>query len=176
MEDWIMVNPETIQPETNTLKISAKQNTGRHERSTVLKFTNMSNPDIVKELTVTQMGSEEYVSFCGIREIVLEPIASDIIVWGITNSSRLTFNLGGGNLDIELPEEYNAGGELTKNGALIPYDPGQHDEFVFRFMLHISENVLKESRKNVIIVTTENGKQSHLSIIQISSTNSAKVQ
>ena len=33
----------------------------------------------MKELPVIQTGLEEYVSFCGIREIVLDPSATDII-------------------------------------------------------------------------------------------------
>ena len=98
------------------------------------------------------------------------------MVWGITNSSRLTFNLCGGDLDIELPEKYNAGGEMTENGAIVKYDPGQHDEFVFRFWLHIPENNHNENRTNKIMVTAANGKHSYLSIIQIGSTISDKEQ
>lgn len=165
MVDWIKVVPETGGPGTSKLEISARPNTGRNERSTILKFVN--NLDhVVKELHVTQMGSEEYVSFCGIREIVVEASASDIMVWGVTNSSRLTFSLAEGNLDIKLPEEYNAGGEIHKNGAPIKYDPGQHDEFVFRFLLHIPENVLKENRSIVIVAQAANANQACLRLTQ----------
>lgn len=96
MVDWIKVVPETGGPGTSKLEISARPNTGRNERSTILKFV---NNHVIKELHVTQMGSEEYVSFCGIREIVVEASASDIMVWGVTNSSRLTFSLAGRSVE-----------------------------------------------------------------------------
>lgn len=167
MEEWITVNPVIGDPGTTEVKISALPNTGRNTRSTILKFVSQTNPDVMKELPVIQTGLEEYVSFCGIREIVLDPSATDIIVCGITNSSRLTFCVGDGNLNIELPDEYNAGGEITKNGVPIKYDPGKHDEFIFRLQLHIPENTLNEDKKNVLIAKSANAKQACLLITQI---------
>lgn len=167
MEEWIIVNPEIVDSETKEVRISALPNTGRNTRSTILKFVCQTNPNIVKELPVTQTGLDEYVSFCGIKEIIIDHSETEIMVWGITNSSRLTFCIGEGNLNIELPDEYNAGGEMTKNGVPIKYDPGQHDEFVFRFSLYIPENSLNEDRKNEIIVKTANAKQACLLITQI---------
>ena len=79
----------------------------------------------------------------------------------------MTFCVGDGNLNIELPDEYNAGGEITKNGVPIKYDPGQHDEFIFRFQLHIPENTLNEDKKNVLIAKSANAKQACLLITQI---------
>lgn len=167
MEEWIIVNPEIVGSETKEVKISALPNTGRNTRSTILKFVCQANPNIVKELPVTQTGLDEYVSFCGIKEIIIEPSATDIMVWGITNSSCLTFRTGEGNLKIELPSKYNAGGEMTSNGVPVDYDPGQHDEFVFRFSLHIPENTQKESMKNVVIAETANAKRACLLITQM---------
>ena len=121
----------------------------------------------MREVYVTQKGSEEYVTFCGIKEIVLESKETDIVVCGITNSSRLTFSLGEGNLDVELPDEYNAGGIMNANGHFIEYDPGQHDEFGFRIVLHIPENKLNENRQKNLIVEDNNGKKVSLLITQL---------
>ena len=167
MEDWIIVDPKEGGPGTTPVKISAVPNTGRNARNTLLQFTSKTDPNIKIEVPVTQEGLDEFVSFSGIKEIILSSNKTELLISGFTNSSKLTFTTANSDLRIELPESYIAGGEPTKNGTELKYDAGQHDTFCFRFFIHIPENNSSKCLQNKIIATANNGCTSELIITQL---------
>jgi hypothetical protein len=162
MEKWINVTPNKGYND-GTVNISATKNTGRNTRNSIIYF---STPEgIRKNINVTQKGTDEFVSFGCIKEIIVEQKGGVLQLEGLTNSSLLTFKLGDGKLDINLPEEYNAGGSITSNGKKISLDPGGHDAFRFSIELTIPENIEKISIYRELLVIAYN-KSNHTMLIR----------
>jgi hypothetical protein len=107
MEEWLNVTP-TKGFGNGEVKVGGIPNTGRNNRNTIIYF---STPEGVRVAqNVTQQGKEEFVSFGCLKKINVEQKGGSLQLEGLSNSSALTFKLGDGNIDISLPEEYNAGG------------------------------------------------------------------
>lgn len=81
----------------------------------------------------------------------------NITISGKTNSSKLTFTLGTGDLVITLPAQYTAHSMATNNGAAISGDPGAAQEIDYSITIPIPVNGGTEELTRQIIVTADGG-------------------
>jgi hypothetical protein len=164
MEEWIDMS-QTKGFGNAKVKVGGIKNTGRNNRNTIVSFFTTPAAGVKESLNVTQKGAEEFVSFSCIKEIIVEQKGGLLQLEGLSNSSALTFKLGNGNLNISLPDEYNAGGLKTANGETINSDPGGHDAFRFSIELTIPENIEGTSVRRELHVLANNGSR-HVILIR----------
>lgn len=153
--NWVKVNPSSGSGNVNVNVSSAAEHTGRVARTTVLtwKAANVANI----ERTVSQAGKPEYVD--------LEDAASAdkggkvVTISGVSNSKKLTFSLGTGDLTITLPLSYTANSVSTNNGANISGDPGAVAAYNFSISITVPANTTTTAKTRQIIVTDEGGHQ-----------------
>ena len=142
-------NNATVNVSTTT------DHTGRKARSTVLTWKGANVEDV--QASVTQAGKPEYVDIDDAASS--EPAGTVVTISGITNSAKLTFSLGTGNLEISLPSSYTANSITTNNGSAINGDPGALAEFPFSIKITVPANAGTTDLNRQIIVTDEGGHQ-----------------
>lgn len=109
--------------------------------------------DVVR--TVSQAGKPEYVD---IADAAAADAAGKVVtISGVSNSAKLTFSLGTGNLNISLPSTYTANSVKTNNGAAISGDPGAAAEYNFSIAITVPANEGTAAISRQIIVTDEAG-------------------
>jgi hypothetical protein len=83
-----------------------------------------------------------------------------VTISGVSNSKKLTFSFGNGELtDITLPSNYTANSVSTANGATISGDPGASAEYNFSISITVPANNEIAAKTRQIIVTDEGGHQ-----------------
>lgn len=138
----------------DTVNVSAlSNNTGRNSRSTNVTFSAANCEDVVR--TVVQAGKPETTTITSTASVV--KAGGTVTINGTSNSSKLTFSLGTGDLSITLPSTYTAAGNSTNNGAAISGDPGSTQEFTFSIVFTVGENTSIASKSKQIIVTDNGG-------------------
>lgn len=151
---WAVVSP-TNGSGNKTINVSSSaEHTGRSARSTVLTIT-AANVD-PKTVNVTQQGKPEFTNNNS-DTATAGKTGQNVTISGISNSKKLTFSLGTGDLDISLPAEYTAGGVSTNNGAEITGDPGATAQYNWSIVITVGENTTISSLSKQIIVTDEGG-------------------
>lgn len=80
-----------------------------------------------------------------------------LLISGVSNSKKLTFTLGTGDLSISLPSTYTAGGVSTSNGSDITGDPGATAQYNWSIVISVAENTTINSKSKQIVVTDEGG-------------------
>ena len=150
---WAVVNPQSGSGKATVNVSSDKPHTGRNVRSTVLTIT-AANVE-AKTVEVTQQGKPAYVD--AQDNATAEKGGANVTISGKSNSKKLTFTLGTGNLNVSLPSNYTAGGVSTKNGSEINGDPGASAEYDFSIVLTVPANTGISEQTKQIIVTDENG-------------------
>lgn len=153
--EWVKVTPSQGSGNATVNVSSNGEHSGRVARTTILtwKAANVSNV----ERTVSQAGKPEYVD---IDDAASADKAGKIVtISGISNSKKLTFSLGTGELEITLPNTYTANSVTTSNGVNISGDPGAIAEYPFSISITVpaNEDVVAKSRQ--IIVSDEAGHQ-----------------
>lgn len=153
--NWVKVNPSNGSGNVNVNVSSTAEHTGRVARTTILtwKAANVANI----ERTVSQAGKPEYVD-------VVDAASADkagkvVTISGVSNSKKLTFSLGTGDLTITLPSSYTANSVSTSNGANISGDPGAVAEYNFSISITVPANTSTTAKTRQIIVTDEGGHQ-----------------
>lgn len=153
--NWVKVNPSNGSGNVNVNVSSTAEHTGRVARTTILtwKAANVANI----ERTVSQAGKPEYVD-------VVDAASADkagkvVTISGVSNSKKLTFTLGTGDLTITLPSSYTANSVSTSNGANISGDPGAVAEYNFSISITVPANTSTTAKTRQIIVTDEGGHQ-----------------
>lgn len=153
--NWVKVNPSSGSGNVNVNVSSTAEHTGRVARTTILtwKAANVANI----ERTVSQAGKPEYVD-------VVDAASADkagkvVTISGVSNSKKLTFALGTGDLTITLPSSYTANSVSTSNGANISGDPGAVAEYNFSISITVPANTSTTAKTRQIIVTDEGGHQ-----------------
>lgn len=146
--EWLKVVPESGSGNANVNVSSTAEHTGRTARTTTLTWKAANVADVVR--TVNQAGKPEYVD-------VADSAAADktgkvVTISGVSNSSKLTFSLGTGDLDISLPAQYTANSVATDNGAAITGDPGASAEYAFSISITVPANETIEDQSRQIIV------------------------
>lgn len=138
----------------DTVNVSAlTSNTGRNSRSTNVTFKAANCDDVLR--TVLQQGKPETSAIQSTA--ASESTGGTVTITGTSNSSKLTFSLGTGTLQLTLPSTYTAAGITTNNGAAISGDPGAVQEYNFSIALTVPANGDIQSKSRQIIVTDNAG-------------------
>lgn len=153
--EWVKVTPSQGSGNATVNVSSNGEHSGRVARTTILtwKAANVSNV----ERTVSQAGKPEYVDIDDAASA--DKTGKIVTISGISNSKKLTFSLGTGELEITLPNTYTANSVTTSNGVNISGDPGAIAEYPFSISITVpaNEDVVAKSRQ--IIVSDEAGHQ-----------------
>lgn len=152
---WVKVSPASGSGDGSVAVSSTAAHTGRTARNSTLTWKAANVTDVVR--TVTQAGKPEYVD-------IDDSAASDkagkvVTIAGVSNSAKLTFTLGTGNLNITLPSKYTANSVQTSNGANISGDPGATAEYPFSISITVPANESTSAQTRQIIVTDGAGHQ-----------------
>lgn len=153
--NWVKVNPSSGSGNANVNVSSTAEHTGRVARTTILtwKAANVANI----ERTVSQAGKPEYVDVADAASA--DKAGKVVTISGVSNSKKLTFSLGTGDLTITLPSSYTANSVSTSNGANISGDPGATAEYNFSISITVPANTSTTAKTRQIIVTDEGGHQ-----------------
>lgn len=152
--DWIKTTPSEGSGNAEVQVASHSEHTGRIARQTILTWKG-ANVDNV-ERTVIQAGKPEYVDIEDAKAV--EKTGKVVTISGESNSARLTFSLGTGDLDITLPATYLANSLTTDNGAEILGDPGAIAVYPFSLQISVPANTGIEPKSRQIIATNDAGK------------------
>lgn len=146
--NWVNVNPSSGSGNANVNVSSNAPHTGRTARTTTLTWKAANVTDVVR--TVNQAGKPEYVDIDA--SAASDKAGKVVTISGVSNSAKLTFSLGTGNLDISLPSSYTANSVTTNNGANISGDPGASAEYNFSIKITVPANESTTSQTRQIIV------------------------
>lgn len=151
--NWVNVNPASGSGDATVNVTSKTQHTGRKARTTTLTWKAANVADVVRN--VSQAGKPEYVD---IDDAASADKAGKVVtISGVSNSAKLTFSLGTGDLAISLPSTYVANSMTTNNGAAISGDPGAASEYSFSIAISVPANTDTSSKTRQIIVENEAG-------------------
>lgn len=153
--NWVKVNPSQGSGDATVNVSSTAEHTGRVLRTTILTWKAANVADIQR--TVNQAGKPEYVDIADAASA--DKAGKVVTISGVSNSKKLTFSLGSGNLDITLPSSYTANSLSTNNGAAISGDPGAVAEYNFSIVITVPANEDITAKTRQIIVTDEGGHQ-----------------
>ena len=153
--NWVKVNPSQGSGNATVNVSSNGEHTGRVARTTILTWKAANVADIQR--TVNQAGKPEYVDIADAASADKE--GKVVTISGVSNSKKLTFSLGTGDLTITLPSTYTANSVSTSNGATISGDPGAVAEYNFSISITVPANTSTTAKTRQIIVTDEGGHQ-----------------
>lgn len=151
---WCSVSPSSGSGNKTVNVSSSAEHTGRVARSTTLTIS-AANVES-KYVTVNQAGKPEYVENDSDTATAIKG-GQTVTISGKSNSSKLTFSLGTGNLSISLPAKYTASGLSITNGAAITGDPGASAEYNWSIQFSVSANSSISELTRQIIVTDDGG-------------------
>ena len=152
--NWLKVDPSQGSGNATVKVSSTAEHTGRKARTTTLTWTAANVQDVTR--SVSQAGKPEHVSIA--ESASADKAGKLVTISGISNSAKLTFSLGSGNLtDITLPSTYTANSVSTNNGAAISGDPGATAEYNFSIAITVPANPDIAEKTRQIIVTNEAG-------------------
>lgn len=152
--NWVVVNPSSGSGNKTINVSSSAEHTGRNARSTILTIT-AANVE-AKTVNVTQQGKPEFTNNDSDTATAAKG-GQNVTISGVSNSKKLTFSLGTGDLSISLPTTYTVGGEPTNNGSNIAGDPGATAQYNWSITIAVGENTGVSSKSRQIIVTDEGG-------------------
>jgi hypothetical protein len=152
---WVKTTPSSGSGNATVNVSSNTPHTGRVARTTVLTWKAANVDDVQR--AVNQAGKPEFVD-------VADAASADkdgkvVTISGVSNSKKLTFSLGTGDLSITLPNTYTANSMTTSNGANISGDPGAIQEYAFSIVVTVPANTTPAAMTRQIIVTDEGGHQ-----------------
>lgn len=152
--NWVRVNPASGSGDATVNVSSSTEHTGRKARTTTLTWKAANVQDVVR--SVSQAGKPEYVDIADAASA--DKAGKVVTISGVSNSSKLTFSLGLGDLtDISLPSTYVANSLNTNNGAAISGDPGASAEYNFSITITVPANNDIAAKTRQIIVEDEAG-------------------
>ena len=153
--NWVKVNPSQGSGDATVNVSSTAEHTGRVLRTTILTWKAANVADIQR--VVNQAGKPEYVDIADAASA--DKAGKVVTISGVSNSKKLTFSLGTGDLVITLPSSYTANSLNTNNGAAISGDPGAVAEYNFSIVITVPANEDITAKTRQIIVTDEGGHQ-----------------
>lgn len=128
-------------------------------------------PDVSpnKTITATLEAAAEFVSFDDGVEMAVVKGGGSVVITGSSNSDKLTFTKGSGNIigaDItSVTYKVNTSTNAT-NGTVITGDPGASAKYTFSLTLTAAENTTINERTQQITVTTTGNKTATISLKQ----------
>jgi hypothetical protein len=152
--NWLKVDPSQGSGNATVNVSSTAEHTGRKARTTTLTWKAANVADVVRN--VSQAGKPEYVDIADAASA--DKAGKVVTISGISNSAKLTFSFGSGDLtDITLPASYTANSVTTSNGAAITGDPGATAEYNFSISITVPANNEITAKTRQIIVENEAG-------------------
>lgn len=151
--NWVKVNPSQGSGSATVNVSSTAEHTGRKARTTTLTWKAANVADVVRN--VSQAGKPEYVDIADAASA--DKGGKVVTISGVSNSAKLTFSLGTGDLSISLPSSYTANSVTTTNGSAISGDPGASAEYPFSITFTVPANESVSAKTRQIIVTDEAG-------------------
>lgn len=152
---WVKVSPSSGSGDATVNVSSTTAHTGRVARTSVLTWKAANVQDVQR--TVNQAGKPEYVDIADAASA--DKGGKVVTISGVSNSAKLTFSLGTGDLAITLPTTYTANSISTSNGVAITGDPGASAEYPFSIIITVPANETINALTRQIIVTDEGGNQ-----------------
>jgi hypothetical protein len=134
--NWLKVNPSQGSGNATVNVSSTAEHTGRSARTTILTWKAANVQDVVRN--VSQAGKPEYVDIADAASA--DKAGKIVTISGVSNSAKLTFSLGTGDLQISLPSSYTANSVSTSNGSTIAGDPGSAAEYNFSISINVPAN------------------------------------
>lgn len=153
--NWVTVAPSSGSGNATVNVTSNGPHTGRNLRTSILTWKAAGVDDQTRY--VSQAGKPEFVDVADTA--VSEQAGQLVTISGVSNSARLTFSLGSGDLEISIPGYYIANSLQTANGALISGDPGASAEYNFSIAITVPANTGVAELTRQIIVTNEAGQK-----------------
>lgn len=150
---WVKVDPSQGSGDATVKVSSIAEHSGRKARTTTLTWVAANVSNVVRN--VSQAGKPEYVTMESSASADKEGKIVTII--GKSNSAKLTFSFGSGDLELNLPVSYTANSVTTSNGAAISGDPGATAEYDFSIPILIPANPDITEKSRQLIVTNEAG-------------------
>ncbi|WP_298032184.1 BACON domain-containing carbohydrate-binding protein [uncultured Alistipes sp.] len=157
---WVTTQPSSGS-NNGTVNVSGGKHTGRTQRSGNITFKASGAADV--ERPVNQAGRAEFVT---VNNVSAPKSGGNVTITGKSNSSKLNFELGAGDITVTLPENYSAGGASTKNNVAIAGDPGAGAEFEFSITLAIPKNTTVTAKSRKITITAAGGQTTTSTISQ----------
>lgn len=151
--NWVKVTPSSGSGNATVNVSSTAEHTGRVARESVLTFKAANVENVTR--SVIQAGKPEYVDVDDAASA--DKAGKTVTISGVSNSKKLTFSLGTGDLSITLPSSYTANSVNTSNGANISGDPGASAEYPFSISINVPANTTTAAKSRQIIVTDEGG-------------------
>lgn len=152
--NWVKVNPSQGSGNATVNVSSSAAHTGRKLRTSTLTWKAANVEDVVR--TVSQAGKPEYVDIADAASA--DKGGKVVTISGVSNSAKLTFSFGTGDLlDITLPSTYTANSLTTNNGSAISGDPGAVAEYNFSITINVPANNEITAKTRQIIVEDEAG-------------------
>lgn len=152
--NWVKTTPEQGSGNATVNVSSTAEHTGRKVRTTTLTWKAANVADVVRN--VSQAGKPEYVDIADAASA--DKAGKVVTISGVSNSARLTFSLGTGDLtDISLPSTYTANSISTNNGEAISGDPGALAEYNFSIAITVPANNDIVAKTRQIVVEDEAG-------------------
>lgn len=152
--NWVKTTPAQGSGNATVNVSSTAEHTGRKVRTTTLTWKAANVADVVRY--VSQAGKPEYVDIADAASA--DKAGKVVTISGVSNSARLTFSLGLGDLtDISLPSTYMANSISTINGEAISGDPGALAEYNFSIAITVPANDDVATKTRQIIVEDEAG-------------------
>ena len=157
---WSTVDPEYGSNDA-TINVSGAEHTGRSQRSgaATVKATDVTD----KYVNMVQTGQPEFVA---IDNISAPKAGGSVTLTGTSNSAKLSFALGAGDISITLPPSYLAAGASTNNNTNIAGDPGDVSEYSFSLTVTVPENMTTGTKTRIITVTANGGQAASATITQ----------
>lgn len=152
---WVKVDPSQGSGNATVNVSSSSEHSGRKVRTTILTWKAANVEDIQR--TVKQAGKPEFVDIAD--SISADKEGKVVTIGGVTNSQKLTFSFGIGDLVLTLPSTYNANSVSTNNGSIIDGDPGALAQFPFTISITVPANTEITPKTRQLIVTDEAGNQ-----------------
>lgn len=157
---WNNVNPSSGSGDV-VVNVGGSVHTGRQQRTSTPTFKAVGVADQV--LTVTQKAKAEFIT---INNVSATKEGGNVTVTGKSNSSKLTFALGAGDITVTLPGNYSAAGAETANAAAIAGDPGASAEFEFSVTIDVPKNETTAPKTRAINVVAAGGQSASATISQ----------
>ena len=152
--NWVKTTPAQGSGNATVNVSSTAEHTGRKVRTTTLTWKAANVADVVRN--VSQAGKPEYVDIADAASA--DKAGKVVTISGVSNSARLTFSLGMGDLtDISLPSTYMANSISTNNGEAISGDPGALAEYNFSIAITVPANNDVAAKTRQIVVEDEAG-------------------
>jgi hypothetical protein len=152
--NWVKTTPAQGSGNATVNVSSTAEHTGRKVRTTTLTWKAANVADVVRN--VSQAGKPEYVDIADAASA--DKAGKVVTISGVSNSARLTFSLGMGDLtDIALPSTYTANSISTNNGEAISGDPGALAEYNFSIAITVPANNDIAAKTRQIVVEDEAG-------------------